>query len=618
MKTYQWAAALAALLMAPSAFGAQFLSSNDFVIAIDTDQPLSLSSYPAAEAPFNAIDGLTGTKYLNFGKLNTGIMVQPFSGASTIHSMLLTTANDAVERDPASWAIYGTNENVDLAAADNGTSLIANWQLIAQGNVAMPAARLTAGPVLSFANTTAYSTYRVLFPTVKNATTANSMQVAEIGLFASNDATGTSIVGPADQVAAFQLPAPDSRYNAGQEPRQVLDGTGPNLTLPSQSSYPANEAPPLAVDGTTAKYLNFGREDSGFIVTPAGGPSTVRSFQLTTANDAVERDPATWQLFGTNQPIASADNSYGLGESWTMIASGDVALPPERNTLGPVVPVTNSTQYASYKLLFPTVKDGATANSMQIAEASFFSSTDGSGTDILNAGDAVKGVDGTVRTGLDTKYLNFGKNNSGLIITPTAGAKVLTGFKITTGDDLPERDPAQYQLYGTNSPVTSTDNGRGDGETWTLISSGDLSLPTDRKTESALIPITNSTSYTSYRLIFPTVREGAAAPANSLQFAGLQFFDNSVAKAADFDDDGDVDGNDFVIWQKNVGATGATKAMGDATGDGNVNAADLAQWRTQYHTAVAAVGAVPEPAAVALAGMALAGLAMRGRRRREK
>ncbi len=601
MKALSLAAAAAAALFSPSAaVGAQFLSKNDLIIAIDTDVPASLSDYPDAEGPFNVLDNTPGTKYLNFGELNTGFMVTPFSGPSIIQSMVLTTANDAEARDPASWAVYGTNENIDLLApgVDDGDSLIANWQLIAQGDVALPAARLTAGPALSFANSTSYAHYRVLFPTVKNAAGANSMQIADVGLFASNDGSGTSVLGILDNIAAFQLPAPDSRYPAAQSPPLVLDGTGPNLDLPSQSASPANEAPPNLIDGMAAtKYLNFGELDSGFIVTPASGPSQVQSFQLTTANDSPSRDPSMWQLFGTNQPIVSVNNSYGTAETWTLIDEGAVALPDTRETLGPVVMVDNPTSYASYKMLFPNTKDPAAgdADSMQLAEASFFASLDGSGPDVLNPGDPILGIDATIRTGLQTKYLNFGQNNSGVIITPAAGAKVITGFKITTGDDAVERDPASFELYGTNSPIASADNSQGNGETWTLISSGALALPDERTTESELIPVTNSTSYTSYRLIFPTVKDDTMA--NSMQMTSLQFFDDSVVADVDLDDDGDVDGNDFLLIQRTAPTL-------------------IAEWRTQFGTGAisANVGSVPEPSAAVLA-LAAAGWTAAWRRR---
>lgn len=627
MKTFlRFAAVGAALATTSPALAGPILNPNDTILAIDRDAPLSTSRYPVNESPINSLDSDPGTKYLNFGKLNTGLMITPALGPSIIQSMVLTTANDHAERDPSSWAIYGTNEAIDLLApgVDNGDSLIANWQLIAQGNVALPAARLTAGPVLSFANTTSYSNYRILFPTVNNAATANSMQVANIDLYSSNDGAGTPIQTPVDTVAAFQLPAPDSRYNANEAPKYALDGTGVNLSYPSQSNSPGNEGPPNTVDGTDAKYLNFGAVNSGFIVTPASGAAQVRSFQLTSANDAPERDPAGWQLFGTNQPIASQNNSHGVGESWTLIDSGTITLPDERNTLGTAVTVNNAASYSSYKMLFTGLRDATTANSMQIAEASFFTSADGTGTNILAPGDPILGIDADTVTGLQTKYLNFGAKNSGVIVTPSAGAKVVTGLQITTANDAPERDPASYELYGTNSAIVSADNSQGNSEPWTLISSGTLTLPDERMTEAALVSFANATSYTSYRLVFPTLKQvpdpanpGMFLVPNSMQISGLQLFDSSVAKSADFNNDGRVDGADFLTWQRNLGATGATKAMGDATGDGLVNGADLTAWKGQFATAVAAAGAVPEPGAIMLAGLGLAGLGAAARRRQD-
>ena len=98
----------------------------------------------------------------------------------------------------------------------------------------------------------------------------------------------------------------------------------------------------------------------------------VKSFRITTANDSADRDPNAWQLFGTNSAIASAAHSTGTEEAWTLIDSGSVTLPAARDTLGPMVNVTNTTAYNSYKLIFTGVKNASAANSMQIAEVQFF------------------------------------------------------------------------------------------------------------------------------------------------------------------------------------------------------------------------------------------------------
>ena len=56
-----------------------------------------------------------------------------------------------------------------------------------------------------------------------------------------------------------------------------------------------------------------------------------------------------------------------------------------------------------------------------------------------------------------------------------------------------------------------------------------------------------------------------------------------VSNGSDFDNDNDVDGFDFLAWQRGFGQTnGAAAADGDANGDGAVNDNDLAEWQTDF------------------------------------
>ncbi|MBA3481832.1 MAG: hypothetical protein H0T51_08460 [Pirellulales bacterium] len=72
-----------------------------------------------------------------------------------------------------------------------------------------------------------------------------------------------------------------------------------------------------------------------------------------------------------------------------------------------------------------------------------------------------------------------------------------------------------------------------------------------------------------------------------------------VSESADFDVDGDVDGADFLTWQRGVGTTsGAAPGDGDANGDQMVDANDLDVWRSQFDSTPLAVS-VPEPGSLA-------------------
>jgi hypothetical protein len=72
---------------------------------------------------------------------------------------------------------------------------------------------------------------------------------------------------------------------------------------------------------------------------------------------------------------------------------------------------------------------------------------------------------------------------------------------------------------------------------------------------------------------------------------------------ADFDDDGDIDGRDFLIWQRGFGLTGQDdNSLGDADFSGTVDGEDLVIWQDQYGSVppLVATVAVPEPGAILL------------------
>jgi subtilisin family serine protease len=61
-----------------------------------------------------------------------------------------------------------------------------------------------------------------------------------------------------------------------------------------------------------------------------------------------------------------------------------------------------------------------------------------------------------------------------------------------------------------------------------------------------------------------------------------------LAPSGDFDGDGAVNGNDFLVWQRGVGLPHPSHGAGDANHDGSTNAADIAVWKGEYGASASA------------------------------
>jgi len=142
----------------------------------------------------------------------------------------------------------------------------------------------------------------------------------------------------------------------------------PVVGIPDDANWPGGEAPPNVIDDNfNTKYLHFSAvtETSGFRVTPSLSGQIVNGLTFTTGNDAPERDPIAFEIYGSNDSINGP---------YTLIASGDIvdfsqASPWPRQKMNET-PVTfdNDVAYDHYQVLFTALRDPGTANSMQITE----------------------------------------------------------------------------------------------------------------------------------------------------------------------------------------------------------------------------------------------------------
>jgi hypothetical protein len=150
-----------------------------------TGTAASVNNWPAAENPGATRDSNSATKYLNFAKLNTGLIET--IGTSTVTGIRFTTANDSPNRDPLTYSLYGSNSATTTGTEAAGTTFnLSSFTPIVTAQptgLTVDPGRLNQGSVQTITNATQYSTYLIVFPTLRDAATANSMQIADVILF---------------------------------------------------------------------------------------------------------------------------------------------------------------------------------------------------------------------------------------------------------------------------------------------------------------------------------------------------------------------------------------------------------------------------------------------------
>ena len=239
---------------------------------------------------------------------------------------------------------------------------------------------------------------------------------------------------------------------------------GDRLIATSNRS-PAGEEGLRAIDNDPdTKYLNFDKLNAGFTVTLAQR-SVVNSLRLTSANDAPQRDPTRLILSGSND-----------GSSFQEIGRKEIPeFTARHQTLA--VAMSNDQSYRYYRLIFPTIRDAASAVAMQIAEVEFIGpiSEESISTEsgklnfdrfqtLTQPDDPIEPTsfnspeNEEVWRAIDnlaaTKYLNFDGADSGFTVTPKVGDTVVKGLRLTSGNDAPGRDPASFWLGGSTNGST--------------------------------------------------------------------------------------------------------------------------------------------------------------------
>ncbi len=151
---------------------------------------------------------------------------------TTVSGIRFTSANDFPERDPVTFVLEGTK----------GHGGSGPWTVLASGSTQLSTTRGATAAKITVSNTLPWDAYRITFPTVRTAGSANSMQIAEVELY---DGSGGIM-------ALYGGKSADS------------------AVIPSSSNSPANQGAESAIDGlASTKYLNFDKLNTGFVLLPA-------------------------------------------------------------------------------------------------------------------------------------------------------------------------------------------------------------------------------------------------------------------------------------------------------------------------------------------------------------
>ncbi len=193
-----------------------------------------------------------------------------------------------------------------------------------------------------------------------------------------------------------------------------------------------------------------------------------------------------------------------------------------------------------------------------------------------------------------------------MIAVRETGAEDFTGFRYEFADDVVQRLPSAgtdiAQVLSTGFDLT--DFGLADGATIDAIIASNL-RPVDRVDDAVGQGNVIVGGGSGFDPLTGPQGNGGTYDSNGfdpdLTYIGV-IVEPPTVDPGDFDADGDVDGDDFLAWQR-----------GESPNP--LDAADLSEWQTNYGNGSLGAVAVPEPTPIALTvfGVCLAGVLSRSR-----
>jgi hypothetical protein len=384
-----------------------------------------------------AFDGLPNTKWYSDSRMPSGWLQYQFGGGAAwpISEYTLTSANDVPDRDPRDWQLEASNDGDNWIVLDRRANEFFNGRLQSR--------------TYRFANSTPYRFYR-LDITASRGNGYESLQLAEFDL------------------GLKKLLARISDPDGGLALRSSVSNVIASASTPQPASLNKNTGGWTLSAANGSAWLQYEFPDSAWAIT---------QYKLVSATNDPAGDPRDWQLLGSPD-----------GRQWTVLDTRAAQTFPGRAQARRYA-FPNLTPYRFYRLTLAAPADGAKSpihvgqfqlwseNTPDSASASSESSSDES---------AAKAFDGDS----NTKWYNGGAAAPAWLQYELGGgeAQVVSKYSLTSGNDVPERDPQAWTFQASN-----------DGDNWVNLDTRAGETFSDRL-QTKDYSFANSTPYRFYRL----------------------------------------------------------------------------------------------------------------------
>ena len=430
---------------------------------------------PAGEGSNQAMDGSSGTKYLNFDRSNAGFTIK-LTNAQVVQGIKFTTANDFEPRDPTTFTLYGSNDGI-------------NWTeiTVAQSTtLSTISGRYTQTAFISISNTNPYFYYFITFPNIKAIDTygsyagcvaalgnlaCDSVQIAEVTYYYDTNFTftaptlgGTGTVanpGTAGSVSSMPLPGPQPVNNTSGNTSSNPSGT--TVTTVNNGGTYTNSGTSGAVTNS-GTYTNSG---TGTTVTNTGtftngGTTGDVTNSGTFTNNGTTGDVTNSGTFNNNGTTGDVNNQLaGTFNNNSGGITGDVTNAGTFNNSGTTGDVTNTGTF--------TNSAGGTTGDVTNNNGWFYNS--GTTGDVTNSNGGIfdnylAGITGNVTNGSGSTFNNNGTtgtvSNAGTFnnnATGTTGAFTNTGTLTNAGTVASLTNSGTATNSGTITGATTNSSG---------------------------------------------------------------------------------------------------------------------------------------------------------------